>query len=84
MIGFGSQSSASCVIRAHVSRSFWLRRRSVIPRRRKRERRSSRRPIPKYRRHHRPIDSPPRLRHLSIASEEEAWNIVFHRVGIYV
>jgi hypothetical protein len=29
MIGFGSQSFASCVILAHVSRSFWLRRRSV-------------------------------------------------------
>jgi hypothetical protein len=25
MIGFGSQSSASCVIRAHVIRSLWLR-----------------------------------------------------------
>src|SRR6516162_8535367 len=29
MIGFGSQPSISCVIRAHVIRSFWLRRRSV-------------------------------------------------------
>jgi hypothetical protein len=29
MIGFGSQASASCVIRAHVIRSLWLRRRSV-------------------------------------------------------
>src|SRR5215472_13466912 len=29
MIGFGSQSSTSCVIRSQVIRSFWLRRRSV-------------------------------------------------------
>src|SRR6476646_2242462 len=29
MMGFGSQSFASCVIRAQVIRSFWLRRRSV-------------------------------------------------------
>src|SRR3974390_794964 len=29
MIGLGSQSFASCVIRSHVIRSFWLRRRSV-------------------------------------------------------
>src|SRR6478672_3774025 len=29
MLGFGSQSFASCVIRAQVIRSFWLRRRSV-------------------------------------------------------
>src|SRR5947208_4125186 len=29
MIGCGSQASTSCVIRAHVIRSFWLRRRSV-------------------------------------------------------
>jgi len=29
MVGFGSQVSASCVIRAHVIRSSWLRRRSV-------------------------------------------------------
>jgi hypothetical protein len=29
MIGFGSQASTKCVIRAHVNRSFWLRRRSV-------------------------------------------------------
>ena len=29
MFGFGSQSFASCVIRAQVIRSFWLRRRSV-------------------------------------------------------
>jgi len=28
MIGCGSQASTSCVIRAHVIRSFWLRRRS--------------------------------------------------------
>src|SRR5215475_13905709 len=29
MIGFGRKSSANFVIRAHVIRSFWLRRRSV-------------------------------------------------------
>jgi hypothetical protein len=29
MVGFGSQVSASCVIRAHVIQSSWLRRRSV-------------------------------------------------------
>src|ERR1700758_2782199 len=29
MVGFGSQSSTNCVIRAHVIWSFWLRRRSV-------------------------------------------------------
>ena len=29
MIGSGSQSPTSCVIRSHVIRSFWLRRRSV-------------------------------------------------------
>ena len=29
MIGFGSQAPTSCVIRSHVIRSFWLRRRSV-------------------------------------------------------
>src|SRR5205823_10830621 len=29
IIGFGSQASTSCVIRSHVIRSFWLRRRSV-------------------------------------------------------
>src|SRR5215831_17742570 len=29
MIGFGSQAFASCVICAHVIRSFWLRRLSV-------------------------------------------------------
>ena len=28
-LGFGSQSFTSCVIRSHVIRSFWLRRRSV-------------------------------------------------------
>src|ERR1700756_2753867 len=29
IFGFGSQSFTSCVIRVHVIRSFWLRRRSV-------------------------------------------------------
>ena len=33
---------------------------------RKCERRSWRRPIPKYRRHHRPIDSPSRSMHLTL------------------
>jgi len=29
MIGFGRKASTNCVIRVHVIRSFWLRRRSV-------------------------------------------------------
>jgi hypothetical protein len=29
IVGFGSQASTSCVIRSHVIRSFWLRRRAA-------------------------------------------------------